>query len=328
MSLLGRLEDLSLTDIVQIVYLSRRTGVLEIINDRGRHTVMFRAAGWSSTPSSPEHPDLVAFLARPGCVAEAANARLLRQMEESGIPSGTAVAGDESPLRRRSGERDPRAHPQRRHAAAAEQGRGVQLHPQRDDESRRRRVRPRRVFKDGGFAPQPAPRRADGEKIKPLRGLEESLKVGKALLRGSAPAEATPASLNLGLGQPIEPPSRDSCRGTDAVADATTSSRFRRPQRARRARRRIPADRRAVPPDAERRAAVADVRRTHAAARHPDSSKSPADLFEVESPEAHVSQRRAVRAQPARARRRAARVHEARREDLRSTARSTTCAPR
>ena len=42
MSLLGRLEDLSLTDIVQIVYLSRRTGVLEIINDAGRHTVMFR----------------------------------------------------------------------------------------------------------------------------------------------------------------------------------------------------------------------------------------------------------------------------------------------
>ena len=39
MSLLGRLEDLSLTDIVQIVYLSRRTGVLEIINSEGRHTV-------------------------------------------------------------------------------------------------------------------------------------------------------------------------------------------------------------------------------------------------------------------------------------------------
>ena len=43
----------------------------------------------------------------------------------------------------------------------------------------------------------------DGEKIKPLRGLEESLKVGKALLRGTAPAEATPASLNLGLGAPV-----------------------------------------------------------------------------------------------------------------------------
>ena len=40
MSLLGRLEDLSLTDIVQIVYLSRRTGVLEIINEAGRHSGM------------------------------------------------------------------------------------------------------------------------------------------------------------------------------------------------------------------------------------------------------------------------------------------------
>ena len=34
MSLLGRLEDLSLTDIVQIVFLSRRTGVLEIVDTR------------------------------------------------------------------------------------------------------------------------------------------------------------------------------------------------------------------------------------------------------------------------------------------------------
>ena len=42
MSLLGRLEDLSLADIVQIVFLSRRTGVLEIIDESGRHTVLFR----------------------------------------------------------------------------------------------------------------------------------------------------------------------------------------------------------------------------------------------------------------------------------------------
>ena len=42
MSLLGRLEDLSLTDIIQIVYLSRRSGVLEVINTTGRNTVLFR----------------------------------------------------------------------------------------------------------------------------------------------------------------------------------------------------------------------------------------------------------------------------------------------
>jgi DNA-binding NarL/FixJ family response regulator len=64
---------------------------------------------------------------------------------------------------------------------------------------------PDALFKEGGFAPQKIIGSPDGEKIKPLRGLEESLKVGKALLRGMAPSEATPASLNLGLGAPIDP---------------------------------------------------------------------------------------------------------------------------
>lgn len=57
MSLLGRLEDLSLTDIIQIVYLSRRTGVLEILDEGGRHTVLFRN-GLVVNASSPDTPDL------------------------------------------------------------------------------------------------------------------------------------------------------------------------------------------------------------------------------------------------------------------------------
>ena len=89
MSLLGRLEDLSLTDIVQIVFLSRRTGVLEIVDDRGRHTVLFRH-GLIVNASSPEHPDLVAWLEKSMAIPAAA-AATLRQMEESGIPSGTAA---------------------------------------------------------------------------------------------------------------------------------------------------------------------------------------------------------------------------------------------
>src|SRR5215210_3083984 len=89
MSLLGRLEDLSLTDIIQIVFLSRRTGVLEIIDRRGRHTVLFRQ-GLVVNASSPDHPDLVSYLVgkeviRPDMV------KVLRQMEESGIPYGTAA---------------------------------------------------------------------------------------------------------------------------------------------------------------------------------------------------------------------------------------------
>src|SRR5512132_2990888 len=89
MSLLGRLEDLSLTDIVQIVFLSRRTGVLEIIDDEGRHTVLFRH-GLIVNASSPDHPDLVAWLVSTGGV-RADVATKLRDLEEKGIDAGSAV---------------------------------------------------------------------------------------------------------------------------------------------------------------------------------------------------------------------------------------------
>src|ERR1700759_3434046 len=79
-SLLGRLEDLSLTDIVQIVFLSRRTGVLEIVDDRGRHTVLFRG-GLIVNASSPEYPDLLTYLVDKGLLG-ADNVKTLKQMEE------------------------------------------------------------------------------------------------------------------------------------------------------------------------------------------------------------------------------------------------------
>jgi CheY-like chemotaxis protein len=203
-SLLGRLEDLSLTDIVQIVYLSRRTGVLEIINDSGRHTVMFRH-GLVVNAASPEHPDLVSYLLGQSLISRE-NAAVVRQMEDSGIPHGTAVLemnlmsaddlGDAireriisavTPLlQSKEGEFN---------FILSESMSAIDTEYETDQ-----------VFKEGGFPPGKLLGGADGEKIKPLRGLEESLKVGKALLRGSAPAEATPASLNLGLGQPIAAP--------------------------------------------------------------------------------------------------------------------------
>jgi hypothetical protein len=69
---------------------------------------------------------------------------------------------------------------------------------------------PEVLFKEGGLAPQKLIATADGEKLKPLRGLEESLKAGKALLRGSAPAEPPPTpSLNVGLGGPKAAPPQD-----------------------------------------------------------------------------------------------------------------------
>jgi CheY-like chemotaxis protein len=203
MSLLGRLEDLSLTDIVQIVYLSRRTGVLEIVDDRGRHTVLFRQ-GLVVNASSPEHPDLLSYLVARGSVPEAA-APGLRQMEESGIPYGTAavemniiaaadlataiherIVGVVAPLlQSREGEFN---------FILSDQVGPLDVEYDADA-----------IFKEGGFAPQKIVGTADGEKLKPLRGLEESLKVGKALLRSASTSEPPPSTLDLGLGQPKEP---------------------------------------------------------------------------------------------------------------------------
>lgn len=76
MSLLGRLEDLSLTDIIQIVFLSRRTGVLEIIDSAGRHTVLFRH-GLIVNASAPDHLDLITYIEKHrGIPAQAANINL------------------------------------------------------------------------------------------------------------------------------------------------------------------------------------------------------------------------------------------------------------
>ncbi|HET7434882.1 MAG TPA: response regulator [Thermoanaerobaculia bacterium] len=223
MSLLGRLEDLSLTDIIQIVYLSRRTGVLEIIDDRGRHTVMFRQ-GLVVNASSPEHPDLATYLVAAELIP-AATVNVLRQTEESGIPSGTAVmemnllSKDDltnairlrilsvvSPLlQSKEGEFN---------FILSETMTALDVE-----------YEPDQLFKEGGFAPNKLLGAADGEKIKPLRGLEESLKAGKALLRGNATAETTPGSLNLGLGQPIAAPTAPvRLPGTTAEPESETDN--------------------------------------------------------------------------------------------------------
>jgi CheY-like chemotaxis protein len=202
--LLGRLEDLSLTDIIQIVFLSRRTGVLEIIDERGRHTVLFRQ-GLVVNASSPNHPDLVAYLEQENLIP-AGLGKTLRQMEESGIPCGTAAV-----------EMNVISAPDLSNAIRNRvisvvtpllQSREGEFNFILSETVSPLDVEydPDALFKEGGFAPQKILGAGDGEKIKPLKGLEESLKAGKALLRGSAPAETTPAALNLGLGQPLAPP--------------------------------------------------------------------------------------------------------------------------
>ncbi len=207
MSLLGRLEDLSLTDIIQIVYLSRRTGVLEIVDDRGRHTVLFRH-GLIVNASSPEHSDLIAWLEKSMAIP-AIGASTLRKMEDSGIPAGTAAVDlnlitpddlAEAVRNRVLNVVTPLLSSREGEFNFILSDRVSEIDIEYDPEA---------LFKEGGLAPQRLIGTADGEKLKPLRGLEESLKAGKALLRGNAPAETTPASLNLGLGQPIEKPKTD-----------------------------------------------------------------------------------------------------------------------
>ncbi|HEX3069725.1 MAG TPA: DUF4388 domain-containing protein [Thermoanaerobaculia bacterium] len=202
MSLLGRLEDLSLTDIVQIVYLSRRTGVLEIVDEHGRHTVLFRQ-GLVVNASSPEHPDLASYLAAKGLVPAAAVPGL-RQMEEQGIPYGTAAIDmnllSATDLATAIHERIVSV------VAPLLQSREGEFNFILSDHVGPLDVEydADAIFKEGGFAPQKIVGAADGEKLKPLRGLEESLKVGKALLRSASPEVPVP-SLDLGLGQPKPP---------------------------------------------------------------------------------------------------------------------------
>ncbi|MGZ8868638.1 MAG: response regulator [Thermoanaerobaculia bacterium] len=206
MSLLGRLEDLSLTDIVQIVFLSRRTGILEIVDDEGRHTVLFRN-GLIVNASAPRHPDLVAWLRQRGLIpAEAVGT--IRKMEDSGIPCGTAAV--EMNLISQDGL-----------AAAVKDRITTVLGPllqSREGEFNFLLAEamkpvdieydPEGLFKEAGFAPQKILGAADGEKLKPLQGLEDSLKAGKALIRASGEPAPVP-SLDLALGKeskPAEPP--------------------------------------------------------------------------------------------------------------------------
>lgn len=204
MSLLGRLEDLSLTDIIQIVFLSRRTGILEIIDHRGRFTVLFRH-GLIVSASSPESPSLVSWLEHGGLIPPEA-ARLVAQTEDAGVPAGSAVI-DLNLLTR---DQLVDAIQQRLTAIinpllVSKEGEFNfilsdsinELDIEYDVDQ---------LFSEGGMTPQQI-LQTEGEKLKPLRGLEESMRVGKELLRSAAGGVLPPASLDIRLG--VEGPAED-----------------------------------------------------------------------------------------------------------------------
>ena len=257
MSLLGRLEDLSLTDIIQIVFLSRRTGILEIVDAGGRHTVLFRN-GLIVNASAPDAPDLAAYLHKKGLISEDAMATV-RKMEDSGIPCGTAalemnlikqealaaavrdrILGVVSPLLlSREGEFN---------FLLAEAMNPVDVE-----------YEPEMLFKEGGFAPQKIIGSAEGEKLKPLQGLEESLKAGKALIR--AGDEPSLPALELELGKEAAPEAEPFPEEPEAAA---------------------------APPAALPPSAPAPTPEKEAGSHSPASGqfKVAGGLFEVESPEA------------------------------------------
>lgn len=210
MSLLGRLEDLSLTDIIQIVYLSRRTGILEIIDSNGRFTVLFQG-GLIVNASSSGRPDLATYLMHAGVLDEK-TLPMLREMERTArVPIGSAIVDMNILSAEAFGE-----------AVVQHVSEIVNyLLPSRDgefnfilSESMDRldvEYDPDQIFPEGGIPPQKL-LAADGEKLKPLKGLEESMKAGKALLRSRGePTDGVAGALDLALGSlPMPPPHAES----------------------------------------------------------------------------------------------------------------------
>ena len=224
-SLLGRLEDLSLTDIIQIVYLSRRTGVLEIVDDRGRHTVLFRQ-GLVVNASSPEHPDLLTYL-------------VATRLDPRGRRAGAAADGGERHPVRHGGRRDEPHHGCRsrrppftsgssassRRCCKAARGSSTSSSAIRSARSTSSTT-PTRFSRKAASRRRRSSAPRTARRLKPLRGLEESLKVGQGAAALRLHRHDAAPTLDLGLGQPKAPELRRSF-------PTTTSCRFRRPRNAR-----------------------------------------------------------------------------------------------
>lgn len=221
MSLLGRLEDLSLTDIVQIVFLSRRTGILEIIDSAGRHTVLFRQ-GMVVNASAPEHPDLVTFLEARGDI-RSDKVKLIRQLEDQGAPAGSTII--EMNLLSRDALRDAIRDRILSVVSPLLQSRDGEFNFILADAvtALDMEYEPEALMKEGGFAPQKIMGMAEGEKIKPLRGLEESLKAGQALRRGNTSPGNVPVPLDLPLGSNAQPAAAEPPKH----ADKTPTGKFK-----------------------------------------------------------------------------------------------------
>jgi CheY-like chemotaxis protein len=198
LSLLGRLEDLSLPDIIQIVFLSRRTGVLEIVDGNGRSTILFHH-GLIVDATSPAEPDLASHLLAAGAIEAPARAEVDR-MREEGASLGTAFLElgvmQQDDLATSIRERITRL------VAPLLVSRDGEFNFILSDSASQFELEydPDSLFREGGISPQHVLGAAEGEKLKPLSGLEESMRAGKALLGSSRhPAEAPPKRVEIPL---------------------------------------------------------------------------------------------------------------------------------
>ena len=186
MSLLGRLEDLSLTDIIQIVYLARRSGVLEVLNN-GRHTVLFRN-GLVVNASSAELADLLTWFVARGIVS-ADNESIVRELMREGMPAGSAVlqAGLLTKEKMRDAIRDRVIDT----IAPLLQSRAGEFNFLLSDNMDATEIEydPDFVLREGGFTPANV-LEFEGDKLKPLHDLEESMKAGKQTLSNARKSAA------------------------------------------------------------------------------------------------------------------------------------------
>lgn len=195
-SLLGRLEDLSLPDIVQIVYLSRRTGMLEIVDEESRWGIFF-VNGLIGNAFAPHDETLIDFLENSNALSPEEIDRVRTGIEQAEVAGDLIVSESMmSPhelaelirvritnivrplLSRKSGEFNFILSD-----SIGKQEIGYDIE---------------NLFKQGGILP--AEILEEGEKAKPLQNLEETMRAGKALLRGEKGGEVAA----FGFGEEIE----------------------------------------------------------------------------------------------------------------------------
>lgn len=91
MSLVGNLADLPLTDIFQIVSLSKRTGVLNIASEDERASITFMNGNVIKVSSTKNKHPLGFLLKKKGWITDEQEAATLKEQKEKGEPFGTVL---------------------------------------------------------------------------------------------------------------------------------------------------------------------------------------------------------------------------------------------